>query len=426
MANFQYTGRDSSGAVTTGSLSAENRRDALRVLGVRGIKVSGLTENGSSGKQVAKEGQQAKSANEASKRNPISFSFSVHGNTTPKHREMMPFLEALFDLVGSGLSAGEAVRLLSVRLKDPTLKVLCQGLWEYISEGAPLSRAMAAYPAVFDPSTINLIAAGEATGSLKDTLARLISHLQEQRELRRDLLSSMVYPLFMMFVSGCVILFFLFFLLPRMQTLLSSLGGKLPISTQILVGLSSFVLHYGIFLAIAAVFFGVSFWRWRTSDAGRAVTDAWILKLPFAGSLACSQTVLAISQTLSVLLENGITTAEALKMTERQISNTVHRAAFTEATARVLEGESLSIALGRMQCFPDLVLDRLAVGENTGNMVPSLKDIANNYRKSLSREMHRITRVLTSAMMLGVFIFVGFLAFAIVSAVFQLSASFKM
>ncbi|HXA13904.1 MAG TPA: type II secretion system F family protein, partial [Opitutaceae bacterium] len=126
------------------------------------------------------------------------------------------------------------------------------------------------------------------------------------------------------------------------------------------------------------------------------------------------------------LLENGITTAEALRMTERQVGNLAHRRAFNEATARVLEGEALSLALGRTKCFPDLVLDRLSVGENTGNMVPSLKDIARSYQKSITNQLDVFTRIIASTVLICVFVFVGFIAFAIVSAVFKLSASFKV
>jgi general secretion pathway protein F len=425
MPQFSYTARDKAGAIANALIEAANRRDALRALGARGFQVISLNEAVESGKSASK-GKAAR-ADLADKQN--SFASMVNAGSSsnaPRKRDRLPFLEALHDLTGSGLSAGEAVRLLSVRLKEPAMKSLCQGLWEHISEGAPLSRAMAAYPGVFDTSTVNLIAAGEATGSLSETLSRVITHLTEQKELRRDLLSALAYPVFMLFVSGGVILFFLFYLLPRMQTLLTSLGGKLPISTQILVGSSQFFLHYGLFLIIGAVFFGISLWRWRATAAGRATSDAWILKLPIAGNLAVSQTVLDISQTLSVLLENGITTADALKMTERQIGNTVHRQAFAAASARVLEGDSLSIALGRTQCFPDLILDRLAVGENTGNIVPSLKDIAKKYQKQISRHLHNLTGVLASVVLLGVFTFVGFIAFAIVSAVFEMSSSFKM
>ena len=160
--------------------------------------------------------------------------------------------------------------------------------------------------------------------------------------------------------------------------------------------------------------------------AGRTTTDAWMLNLPLIGPFVMSQTVLAFAQTLSVLLENGITAAEALRMTEKQIGNLVHRAAFNTATARVLEGEALSVALTRTGCFPDLVLDRLAIGENTGNIVPSLKQVATAYQKLISNQLSMFTKVIASGVLMAVFTFVGFIAFAIVSAVFQVSASFKM
>jgi len=127
-----------------------------------------------------------------------------------------------------------------------------------------------------------------------------------------------------------------------------------------------------------------------------------------------------------VLLENGINASEALRMTERQITNSVHRQAFKDATARVLEGEALSTSLQRTNCFPALVLDQLAVGENTGNVVPSLKKVATTYQKTISNQLSAFTSILSTGVLMCVFVFVGFIAFAIVSAVFQVSSSFKM
>src|SRR5581483_3422445 len=239
-----------------------------------------------------------------------------------------------------------------------------------------------------------------------DTVARLISHLTRQRELRQQLLAAMAYPVFMVFMAGAVIVFFLTFLLPRLQGLLSSLGGKMPTSTKILIDVSTFSLHYGLFVVAGLAFAAVSFWRWRATESGRATTDAWALQLPLLGPFAVAQTVLAFAQTLSVLLENGITAAEALRMTEKQIANRVHRAAFNTATARVLEGEALSVALARTGCFPDLVLDRLAVGENTGNVVPSLKQIATAYQRLISSQLNAFTKVIASGVLSMVFIFV--------------------
>jgi len=418
MPRFAYTARDRAGKSVAADLEAPSRKDALRLLSARGLQVASVNEIA-----VSKNGKSpGASAPRASAR------ASRRQNAQPPRREeCLPFLEALHDLATSGLSAGEAVRLLSVRIKEPRLRTLCAGIWEQISEGAPLSRAMAGFPEVFDPSITNLIQAGEATGSLNDTLARLIQHLTEQAELRRQLVTALAYPVFMVAVAGGVILFFLTFLLPRLKTLLSSLGGKMPTSTSILIGASEFAMSiYGVATLILVVVGIVSFFGWRQTAPGRAVTDSWLLKLPLTGQFVVAQTVLAFSQTLSVLLENGITAAEALRMTEKQIGNTVHRQAFNTATARVLEGEALSLALSRTGCFPDLVLDRLAVGENTGNVVPSLKQIALAYQKQIANQLNLFTKVIASGVLMAVFIFVGFIAFAIVSAVFQVSSSFKM
>ena len=408
MPRFAYSGRDRGGQPVTAELEAPSRRDALRVLAARGVQARTVEEL-AAGKTVARRPAQNRNVRALTR------------------RECLPFLEALYDLVHSGLSAGEAVRLLSVRIQEPQLRRLSGLLWERISEGAPLSRAMAASPEVFEPSVTNLIQAGEATGSLNDTLARMIAHLTEQRELRRQLLAALAYPAFMVVVAGGVIVFFLVFLLPRLKTLLTSLGGKMPASTSLLIGLSEFLLSpWGIGLVVAAIAGFSSFLGWRRTEAGRAATDAWLLRLPLTGPFVVAQTVLAFAQTLSVLLENGITAAEALRMTEKQIGNTVHRAAFQAAIARVLEGEALSAALGRTGCFPALVLDRLAVGENTGNVVPSLKQIAIAYQKRISGQLNVFTKLIASGVLMAVFVFVGFIAFAIVSAVFQVSSSFKL
>jgi len=412
MPRFTYTARDRSGNNVSDSVEAPTRRDALRTLAARGLQVVSASESST-----------------AAGKAKTAAPFASRSQTPQKsvgRKQRLPFLEALHDLTTSGMSGGEAVRLLSLRIKEPALRTLCSGLWERLSEGEPLSRAMAGYPDVFDSATINLIQAGEATGSLNDTLARLIAHLNEQRELRLQLLTALAYPVFMVFVACGVILFFLFFLLPRLQTLLTSLGGELPLSTRLLVGLAHFALHYGVFIVVAAVLGGIAFWRWRQTDQGREATDAWLLRLPLVGQFTVAQTVLAFSQTLAVLLANGITAAEALRMTERQIANRVHRRAFDEATGRVLEGEALSLALGRTGCFPDLVLDRLSVGENTGNVVPSLRDIARSYQKIVSGQLNIFTKVIASAVLLLVFVLVGFIAFAIVSAVFKVSGSFKL
>ncbi|HEY1794004.1 MAG TPA: type II secretion system F family protein [Opitutaceae bacterium] len=418
MPRFSFKARDASGAAVDSSIDAPTRRDALRMLSARGLSVAAVSE----APGAAAPAQRRRAAQEPAEAAPAR---GARGDDAPRRAERLPFLQSLHDLTSSGLSGGEAVRLLSIRIKEPRLRALSEGLWARLSEGAPLSRAMEAFPQVFDNSTTNLVRAGEATGSLNETLERIIQMLVEQRELRQAVLTAMAYPVLLILASAGVVLFFLFFLLPRLQALLRSLGGRMPLPTRILIALANFTLHYGVFVAIAAALGAVSLWRWRATEAGRLRSDGFLLRIPGIGSFIVSQTILSFTQTLGVLLANGITAAEALRMTERQIQNRVHRLAFSGAIERVLEGESLSSALARTACFPELVLDRLAIGENTGNVVPSLKDLAAAYQKTISSQLNLFTKVFASIVLGFVFAFVCFIAVAMILAVLQVSSGFK-
>jgi general secretion pathway protein F len=405
MPRFAYTARRPAGDLERGAIEAASRRDAARQLAGGGLRPLELIE------AAGRKARDAVGADAGSVR------------WTRKHR--LPFLTALSRLVSGGLSAGEAVRLLAHRLRDPGLRSLSAALWEQLSQGRTLSQALTDHPQVFDDQTTNLVAAGEATGSLKEVLPRLIQHFTEQRELRQKLVAALAYPVFVCVLAGGVILFFLFFLLPRLQVLLNSLGGKLPPSTRLLVGMSDFLIYYGPFVLIAVIVGVLSWWQWRRTPAGRQATDAWLVRAPFAGTYAARTTVLNFTHTVAILLENGITTSEALRMAERTVTNTTLRKRFHVAIDRVLEGESLSLALGRTQLLPPLVLDQLAVGEQTGRLAPSLRAIAQDYQIEVTQWLQHLTRFISAAVFGAAFGFVGFLAYAIISAVLQVSSSFK-
>ena len=256
-------------------------------------------------------------------------------------------------------------------------------------------------------------------------LGRLIRHYTEQREFRRRLVAALAYPVAMCVLSAGVVAFFVLFLLPRLQTMLTALGGKLPLSTRILVGGADLMVVAFPFLACAAVLGAVAVARWRRTEAGRLAADAFLLRLPVAGSVVTRVSVLNFCETLAALLENGITTSVALRFAERTAPNRALRARLRAATDRVLEGESLSRALGRTGVFPMLLLDRITVAEQTGNLASGLRDVADSYRADLDRWLSGLTKAVSSAVLIVTFSTVGFIAYGIVSAVFEVSSSFR-
>ena len=409
MAVFQYSARDAQGVATEGTVEAPTRREALRRLQARGLRPSRVEESGASGRAPAAGPARAR----------------PDAGQEPTAAELLPFLEATADLIRSGMSAGEALRLLSLRLQPSRLRVLCTGLWARLGEGQSLSAAMEAYPRVFDGQTVNLISAGEATGNIRDVLERLIAHFTEQQEFRRKLIAAMSYPLFICVVALGVVVFFVLFLLPRLQTLLTSLGGKLPLSTKLLMTFADVFVVAGPVLLGLGVLGALAVVRWRRTEAGRLASDALLLRVPLAGAFVMRVSVLNFCHTLAVLLENGITTAEALRLAEKTAPNRALRQRLREATDRVLEGDSLSRALTRTDCFPRLLLDRVAVAEQTGNLAPGLRDISRSYRAELDRWLGTVSSTVSATVLVAAFSFVAFIAFAIVAAVFEVSSSFR-
>ena len=414
MPEFAYTVRDAQGKNVRDTVSAETRREALRLLAARGLQPVSLTE------RIAARTATAKGTAPASVSPALSSA-----KATPRTDDLLPFLQSLSELTSSGMSPGEAVRLLANRIKEARLRTLCVIIWDGLKEGLTLSQTMETMPAVFDPQTINLVRAGEATGSLNEVLLRLIEHHTTRRELKQKLLTAMAYPVAVTVMAFGVVMFFVFFLMPRLQGLLNSLGGKLPVSTQLLVSGSEMLVRYGIIIIPAVALTALLVWRWHKTEAGRVTIDGWLVQLPLVRGWVIESGVLAFVQTLAVLLENGINTVEALRLTERTVPNRTMRGALKEATEQVIEGESLSAALGRTGYFPDLVLDRLAVGENTGQLAPCLRDLAKHYSNRHTVRLQRMVGVVTQAVLVGVFVFVGFLAYAIVAAVLRVSSSFQ-
>lgn len=401
MPAFAYSARTAEGAPESGTVEAAGRREALAALRARGLRVAELREAG------APDPTKARS-----------------DGPGPSAALRLPFLEALDDLVRGGLSAGEAVRLLSQRLQPGPLRALCAHLWARLGEGQSLSAALATLPGVFDSHTVHLVAAGEATGSLQGVLGRLIRHFTEQAEFRQRLVRAMIYPAAICVVAAGVVAFFILFLLPRLKPLLDSLGGELPASARLLVGLAEALT----LAAPAALVAGAVAWawvrRWRRTEQGRAAADAALLRLPLLGALATRVSVLNFCETLASLLENGINAAQALRMAEKSAPNRAIRGRLRAATDRVLEGEALSRALGRTGVFPPLLLDRITVAEQTGNLAPGLRDVARSYRAQLDRWLGALANTFSTVVLVGAFSLVGLIAFAIVSAVF--SVGFRM
>ena len=414
MPSFTYSAKDLSGESVRGSIDAANRKVALQKLTAQ--KLRPLSVNETNELRVGKVGL-------------FGFSSLFRSNSSkPKVKVLnrsvaLPFLTGIREMLNCGIQSADALRMMSTRLSDPQQKLLATNLWDELSQGRSLSEAFRKQPKVFHESVVSLVEAGEATGNLKNVLTRIVESMEEQKAIRGKLVAALSYPCFLILVAIGLVFLFLFSLLPRIEGLLASLGGNLPASTKILIATADGLLNYGWIAAIGIALGVALLVSWRKSPAGRFKCDALLLCIPGAGRIVRDTQILQFTQTLSLLLENGIIMVQALAMAERSLSNYSMRCTFSEARTKVVEGVALSTAFRSTGYFENMALDVFTVGENTGDVVPGLRQMSRQYSEMIDKFVKTLLGFISTGVLLGVFAMVGMIAFGIISAVFQLSSS---
>ena len=417
MAEFAYSARDPGGKTVSSSIQAVDRKEALRKIRSRGYTPIRVTAGRGSVTPA--------SANPKGDVKPVRAVKKAKSDKPVKlsRRHVLPFLKNFNELHKSGLPISEALRILSGRVKDPAQYTINRGLLRSIQEGKSFSDSLADMGRVFDSATINLIGAGEMTGNLHTVLERLIDYMENRREMRNKVITSMVYPCIILVAAVIVVALFLFVLMPKMQSLFDSLGGELPFATRLLLGLADFLLYVGPFLLVGGLLFATSAWRWHKTEKGALMIDRFLLRLPLVGNMVIYSETTQITQTLGLLLENGVTTIEAFKLTERTIGNRYIAEEFRVVRQKVTEGTAVSTALEGMGLMPDIMIDLISVGENTGNLVPSFYEVTGIFQKRLGQILGTLTGVISLGALLFAFLFVALIAFGIVSAIFSVSSS---
>jgi general secretion pathway protein F len=406
MPDFRYEARSADGHAVRGALAAATRKAALRELDRRGLTVLRLSEPSGA--------VRATSVADAPAPAPAARLTS---------RQVTVFWTNLLQLTAGGMSAGEAVRLLGTRMEEAAVRALAVRLWRRLSEGELLSAALATEPGFASRESIQLLRAGESTGHLGEALARINQLRAERAELRRMIIEALAYPMCVCLAAVIVVLLFLFFLLPRIEQLLAGLGGQLPWATEALVVTSRAAAQTAPVLLLAAAGGAVALWRWQATPAGRTRWDEFIFGLPVVGTTLRDAAATQMFQTLAGLLENGIPLADALHTASEGVANSAIRTRLRRAIEELFEGRSLAAALRATALFPPLIIDRLAAGEEAGRLASCLRELGREQQAAWSHRMRWLSRMFSVAVLLGTFLLVGFVAWAIVSAVFQVSSS---
>jgi len=298
-------------------------------------------------------------------------------------------------------------------------------LRQEVMEGRSLSDAMSRQPAIFSDLYRNMVQAGEQSGALVEVLKRLADHFERFAEVQSKFMSAMIYPCIVACVGVVIIIFFMTFMLPKFMSIFTGLSVPLPLATKILMNISQFFgkpLNWAVMGLVGAVL--VVFWvRFKATAEGKRKIDSWKMNAPVVGKVVRLNLFGQFARTLSTLLVNGVPVLTALKITEEIVPNTMVKEAIARTREQVTDGKTIAQPLAQSKLFPQLMIDLLRIGEDTGDVPGALANIADTYENELVIQLRVLTNLIEPAMIIVMAIGVGGLLFSILSAMFAITSS---
>jgi type II secretory pathway component PulF len=293
-------------------------------------------------------------------------------------------------------------------------------------EGKGLSEAMSRQPHIFTEVYINMVKAGEQSGALQEVLRRLSDHYNRFAEVQSKFKSALIYPAIVASVGVLIVIFFMVFMLPKFLAIFQSINMELPWATQMLVSSSRFVTKFWWLLILMGICVWVVVNRFRATPAGRRKIDEWKLKMPIFGKLNQLNLFGQFSRTLGTLLSNGVSVLNALKITEDVMPNVILKEAIVKTREAVTDGKTLADPLARSKVFPQLMIDLIRIGEETGDVPGALNNVADTYENELTIQLRVVTNLIEPTMIILMAVGVGFLLFSVLSAMFKMTSSIGM
>ena len=344
--------------------------------------------------------------------------------TDMKRVEVLLFVSELADLLEAGMTLGQALQALASQGEELSAqRYVCQDLCDRIVRGESFSDACAHHPRTFPPLFSNMLRAGEASGAMVEVLRRLGDHYERDDNMRGKIKSALTYPVIVLVFGVFAVIAALVWIIPKFQKVFDSMGASLPLPTQILIGMSHALIEYGWLMAIGVAIAVIWFRKWKTTPSGMRRIDAWKLRAPLIKGIVAAGAYSSLAYTLKTLLTNGVNVLQALKICEETCGNAVIGDALKTARQRVTDGTTISGPLASSGVFPRMMTDMLAVGEQAGDMASSLEHIGKRYQKDMDRNIASFTNALEPILIVAIAGVVGFVAIAILMAVFKVSSS---
>ena len=312
-----------------------------------------------------------------------------------KPKEVAVFSRQFATMVDSGLSISRSLAVLATQTENKYLAQKIHQIRDDVESGLALSAALAKHPKVFDHLYVSMIRAGEIGGSIDTVLKNTANQLEKQVELNRKVRGAMTYPLVVVGVIAIIFIVMMTVVVPVFKKLFKTLGGKLPVPTQIIIRISNVLLSWELVIVVAVVVAGIiGFRRWIKTESGRMKWDTFKLKPPIFGELSRKAALSRFAATLSSLLSAGVPAMEALDIVASASGNMVLANATLKIKAAIREGRPFADPMRECDIFPTLVVQMVEVGEQTGALDEMLERVAEFYMAEVDQTVDNLTSIL--------------------------------
>ncbi len=422
MPQFTYKARRRSGEVVEGVLEVADRAAALVLIERQGLFP--VAVDGAKGGAAAVAGPKL-AGQKTDFRNllPPTLRAALSQKRKPKLQELATFTQQLANLLSSGMPLTVALNSMTHLQTKGIPADVSRDLRQDVMEGRGLSDAMGKQPRIFSDLYVNMVRAGESSGALVDVLRRMADHFERFASVQSKFASALIYPAFVSVVGIGIMFFFMTYMLPKFMTIFEGMNIPLPMMTQILIGISHTFASYWWLMLLIIVAAVILFKRFQSTPEGRRKLDEWKMRAPVFGNVVKLNLFGQFARTLSTLLENGVPVLTALKITEQIIPNTVLKEAISKTREEVTDGKTIAQPLARSKVFPQLMVDLVKIGEDTGDVPGALKNLADTYESELNIALRVMMNMIEPVMIVVMAVGVGFLLLSVLSAMFAMTAN---
>ena len=345
----------------------------------------------------------------------------LHFELTPrkvKPVELANFSRQMAAFVSSGLPLIDALAIIAEETPSKTLRKVVGEVSDSLRFGESFARAMAAHADAFPPFYMAVLQSAEATGELDVVLRQLSKYVERDMEAKRKIRSALAYPSVVMVMAFVTVAVITGFVLPRFKTFFESFDAKLPLPTRMLLAFTNFLTDWWVVMVLVVVAAVVAFAAALRTGKGRWYRDRLLLRLPVLGDVVRFTVVERFCRVLTSMLEAGVPIPEALRLASAGTNNLVYQRALEVARKEMLEGDGIARPIARTKLFPQTVTSMMRVGEETGTLDEQLEAMASYYENELQYKLKKLTTLFEPMAVILVGIFVGFVAIALVSAMY--------